>query len=144
MATQFLSNPVLFKLALQFFAIKKTLSNYGKPTVRKDANGKDQVEGEDTDEAVLALTLYAVYIVAAVGLLSGVITLYFYTSWVLDFASLCLAVMAPVVAYQKLKLQRLGDLRGQHNMLREKCNVLATENNKLTSTINEMETQMGR
>ena len=30
MASEILSNPLVYKLALQFFAVKKTLSNYGK------------------------------------------------------------------------------------------------------------------
>ena len=144
MASQLLSNPLVYKLALQFYAVKKTLSNYGNPTVTKDERGQPQVEGSDTDEAVVALALYAVYIVAAVGFVSGIVTMYFYASLLLDFASLCLAVLAPAVAYQKLQLARLGDLRGQHNLLREKCNVLAAENDKLTSNINAMETQVDR
>jgi hypothetical protein len=148
MESQFRNNPIVLRLALQYHAIKKTLRNYianiGKPPLsRTDLGLHDEsqdidmdeqllklalyaVEGEDTDEAVSALALYAVYMIAAVALLAGGIT------------------MAPVVAYQKFKLQRLGDLREQHNALREKVNILVGENKKLTRTINEMEVQMGR
>lgn len=145
MATQLLGNPTAFKLALQVYAIKKTLSNWGKPTLRKDdATGQTTVEGEDTDEAIMAAAPYIVHILAGVAGLFGMITMYFFSSIFVDFACVCVLVVSPVVVIQKIKLQGLGDLRGQHNALREKCNVFAGENNKLTSTITEMEGQMER
>jgi len=132
------SNPIVFQLALQFYSIKKALTNLGKSPIVKDENGKEKVDGEDTDNAVMALLPFIVYIVAGIALILGGMTMYFYTAYVLDFAAAMLLVIAPLVAYQKIKLQKLGDLRGQHNQLR------ARENDKLTSTINKMETQIGR
>ena len=138
------SNPIIFKLALQLYAIQKSFKSFGQSPVEKDDKGEPAVVGQDTDEAVQAAAPSVVHVVSAVGLVSGAITMYFYASLVLDFAALCLVVMAPVVAFQKWRLQRLGDLRGQHNALREKCNVLARENNHLTATVDEMETQLER
>ena len=110
MASAILSNRLVFQLGRQAFAIRKTLSNYGKPTVGKDESGQHKVEGEDTDEAVTAVALYAVYIVASAALLAGGVTMYFYASLILDFASACLAILAPIVGYQKLNLERIfGD-----------------------------------
>lgn len=145
MASQLLSNPTTFKLALQLYAIKKSLSQFGKPTIRKDdATGQTTVEGEDTDEAIMAAAPYMVQILAGVAFLLGGMTLYFFSSLLVDFACICLLVVAPLVVAQKFKLQSLGDLRGQHNALRQKCNVFAGENNKLHSTITGMEGQMER
>lgn len=144
MASQLASNPALFKIALQAYAIKKSLSNFGKPALIKDDDGQSKVAGEDTDEAVAAASPSVVHILAGIASISGGVTMFFYTTLVLDFAALCLLVMAPVVAIQKFKLQSLGDLRGQHNALREKCNTLARENDKLTNSINDMEGQMDR
>ena len=144
MASQLLSNPTVFKLALQVYAMKKSLARWGKPTVGKDSNGQTTVEGSDTDEAVMAALPYIVYILAGVGFSLGGMTMFFFASTVVDFACFMLLIVSPIVCYQKVKLMSLGDLRGQHNALREKCNVFAGENNKLTASINEMEGQMDR
>lgn len=67
MASQLLANPTVFRLALQVYAMKKSLTRWGKPTVGKDSTGKTTVEGSDTDEAVIAALPYIVYIVAGIG-----------------------------------------------------------------------------
>ncbi|CAB9508087.1 expressed unknown protein [Seminavis robusta] len=132
------------KLALQLHAIKKSISNLGKTPVSKDDRGQVHVDGEDTDEAVMAASPSIIHVIAAVAMISGAVTGYLYSWYLIEFAAFCLLIISPVVAVQKVKLQLLGDIRGQHNGLRSKCNVLLTENDKLKGTVQEMKTQTDR
>lgn len=144
MATELMSSPAAIKLALQVYGMKKSLSTFGKSPLSDDEAGAKKVAGEDTDDAIHAALPYIVYILAAVGLVFGGISMLFYEAILSDFAAVCLLIIAPVVAFQKYRLVSLGSLRGQHNKLRENCNVLHRENNQLAATINQMETQMER
>lgn len=144
MASELLSKPIVLKVVLQVYAMKKSLTKWGQPPVGRNSKGQTIVEGSDTDEAIMAALPYIVYILAGIGFCLGGMTMFFFASTLVDFACFMLLIVAPIVCYQKVKLMSLGDLRGQHNALREKCNVFAGENNKLTASINEMEGQMAR
>ena len=47
--------------------------------------------------------------------------------------------MTPFCAYQKRELNELGGMRGQQNQLRQSVNQLQTENNILTTSVDQLE-----
>jgi hypothetical protein len=126
-------------------ATKQYLASIGSNPLAKDATtGETVVKGEDSDAAITSVALSPVAAVAAVGLISGLVSFFMIAAQLVDLASLTLIVSAPYVAYQKWQLASLGGMRGQQNRLRTSANRLSTENSKLTGSVDQLERQVRR
>jgi hypothetical protein len=55
-------------------------------------------------------------------------------STIVDISCCCLFIVAPIAVVQKIKLNRLGTMRSQHNELRNEVNKFAAQNEKLKAT----------
>jgi len=66
---------------------------------------------------------------------------YFVEAYLVDFMSIIVVFLAPVVVTQKVRLRKLGGFRGQHNSLRNKVNQMHVENEKLSSSVTELNKQ---
>jgi hypothetical protein len=73
---------------------------------------------------------------------SSVATLVLTDGHIVDLASYSTAVIAPYTSYQKHRLKKLGGLRGNINILRQKVNELHEENNVLSGSIDNLESQV--
>jgi hypothetical protein len=126
-------------------ATKRSLATIGSnPLTRDEASGETVVKGEQTDAIVTKVAMTPVVAVAAVGLVSGMVSFFMITAQLVDLASITLMLFAPYVAYQKWQLASLGGLRGQQNRLRSSVNRLSTENGTLTRSVDHLETQVQR
>lgn len=55
-------------------------------------------------------------------------------SIIVDISCCCLFIVAPVAVVQKIKLNKLGTFRSQHNELRNEVNKFAAQNEKLKAS----------
>jgi hypothetical protein len=126
-------------------ATKQSLASIGSnPLAKDETTGETVVKGESTDAVVTSVALTPVAVVAAVGLVSGLVSFFMIAAQLVDLASITLILFAPYVAYQKWQLASLGGMRGQQNRLRTSANKLSTENSKLTRSVDHLETQVRR
>jgi hypothetical protein len=126
-------------------ATKQSLASIGSnPLAKDETTGETVVKGEPTDAVVTSVALTPVAVVAAVGLVSGLVSFFMIAAQLVDLASITLILFAPYVAYQKWQLASLGGMRGQQNRLRTSANKLSTENSKLTRSVDHLETQVRR
>mmetsp|Transcript_1641 Transcript_1641/g.2354 ORF Transcript_1641/g.2354 Transcript_1641/m.2354 type:complete len:405 (-) Transcript_1641:52-1266(-) len=119
-----------------------TVSQIGSNPLESDQGGSHKVKGESTDGFVTGFHQYGIQGLSVVAFVSGVCSMFLVVAHVVDFSSLIMMGIAPLVFWQKTKLQQLGGMRGQQNLLRDKVNALTMENGKLTASIDEMEVQV--
>lgn len=73
---------------------------------------------------------------------ASVTTMVFTEGHVVDAACYSTVALAPYAAYQKHELQKLGDMRGQQNQMRDSVNALQEQNNVLTTSLDKLDTQV--
>jgi len=120
-----------------------TISQIGSHPLETHEDGSVKVKGEGNDGIITGVHAYGIQGLAVVSCVSALLSLVMVMAHLVDFMSLLLLVLSPLVFWQKTKLKELGGMRGQQNALREKVNTLTVENNKLTDSIDTMESQVG-
>mmetsp|Transcript_48156 Transcript_48156/g.145464 ORF Transcript_48156/g.145464 Transcript_48156/m.145464 type:complete len:258 (-) Transcript_48156:235-1008(-) len=100
--------------------------------------------GEKTDDGVnkVGMTTLDAVALAAVG--TSIATLVLTAGAVVSMASYMTIGFGPYAAYQKRKLKKLGDFRGQHNDLREKVNDIHIENDRLGANVDRLEKNVSK
>lgn len=124
-----------------YHAAKKSLSSVGAPPIDAVTG---EVIGTDTDPLVTNLGLYIVAAVGVAGFCSAFVSFWIVTQHLVDFASITLLVVSPLVVYQRLQLKALGTLRAQQNRLRRSANNLALENQKLIASNDDIKKEVER
>lgn len=118
-----------------------TVSQIGSNPLESDEQGH-KVKGEGTDGFITNIHQYGIHGLSVVAFVSGLASMIMVVAHIVDINSLLMLVLSPLVFWQKTKLQALGGMRGQQNLLRQKVNALTVENGKLTNSIDEMEAQV--
>ena len=115
------------------YAAYKTLKSIGSNPQESDGN----IAGGDTD-TVVSSPLSWVGILCLTGLLAAMLSFYIVPVYLVDLASLTLILIAPLAAWQKHLLRKLGGMRGQLNDLRNSTNRLTVENRELHVSVNRL------
>lgn len=97
------------------------------------------VKEERSDGAVTRLNFHLVQIVAAVAIVSALVSSYMVVDRLVDLACLSLLLVAPLVMRQKCQLRRLGSLRKHQNELRQETNRLHKENATLERNVDTLQ-----
>jgi hypothetical protein len=129
-------------------AVATTIGRVPPMTVGSENDGSVvpvTVNGSETDPIVVrVVSWHLVEIAAVVALVSGSFTFYYVVGSLVDLMSLCVVLLSPILTVQGRKLRELGDLRHQHNVLRDNTSQLHEENNKLSASIGTLAVQTNK
>lgn len=123
---------------------QQTIASIGADPVETTPDGKVVVKGQESDAIVTSVWSHAIQVVAAAGGLVALVTMVLLEGQLIDIASLATVILSPLVFWQKMKLNALGGMRTQQNILRASCNRLTVENNHLADSNNRLEGEVGK
>jgi hypothetical protein len=134
------SSAVTTRLLSGWLFAKRHVDSIGESPQQEDGT----IQGSDDDNVVEAVHPTMMDAVAVLGVGGSLVTLALTDGHIVDAASYMTMGMAPYCAYQKRSLKELGGMRGQQNQLRQNVNELQTENNKLTGSIDQLESSVNK
>ena len=108
-------------------------------TLNQIGNDDEDVKDEDTGPGMKS---YGIHGLSIVGFGSAIASMFMISGIWVGFTSLFTIALSPLAVWQRVQLDSLGGMRGQQNALRQKVNNLTSENNKLTSSIDDFEQQV--
>lgn len=115
-------------------AVYKTIQRIGSDP----QSGRSGVSGADTDDASVKWKLSIVGIICICGFFAAILSFYVVPVLLVDVACVLLVLLAPFAGWQKIKLRKLGGMRGQLNNLRSSTNRLTIENRELHVSLNRL------
>jgi len=122
---------------------KHTISQIGSPPIEKTDDGEHVIKGEENDWLITSFIMH--HLIQSLSVIGGVAAL---TAFILmegrliDMASFITIILAPLVFWQKMQLNALGNMRGQINEMRSTVNRLKVENSKLEDANTQLESQV--
>jgi len=121
---------------------KAFLNSIGDNPYERDERGETVIKGQGTDSLVDNLRMSLLNVIAVGAIVAALVTMLITTGWVVTTASVLLLAFGPLIMVQKCKLNSLGGMRGQLNMLRASANEFSAENDKLHGSVNVLEGQV--
>lgn len=115
--------------------VKHKIATIGESPLNDDGS----IQGSDDDALIHKVHPGIMDSVALLGIGGSLLTMVLTNGLVVDAASVMTMTMTPFCAYQKRELNELGGMRGQQNQLRQSVNQLQTENNILTTSVDQLE-----
>lgn len=129
-------------LASTLAKTQHTISEIGSNPLETNEAGETVVKGEGDDFFITNVHQYFIQAVAVFGGATALITMVLLEGQLIDIASLGTMLLAPLVFWQKMQLNKLGGMRKQQNELRHSVNRFTVENNKLQEANTQLEKEV--
>mmetsp|Transcript_24117 Transcript_24117/g.39909 ORF Transcript_24117/g.39909 Transcript_24117/m.39909 type:complete len:269 (-) Transcript_24117:1065-1871(-) len=134
--------PSATSVGFQALQTGNSVKNFVQGIGSSPQNEDGTIKGEDTDAIHDKVKPSIMDIMGIAGMATSITTLVLTTGHLVDAASYTTVGLAPLAAYQKHQLQKLGGMRGQQNQLRSSVNDLQEQNNILTTSLDKLDVQV--